>query len=291
MWRPLLAWPRARLDAWARAQGLAWIEDPANADPAHDRTHLRHHVLPSLRERWPTADVALARSAALCAQAADLLAAQDAATLRMLLAAPGPGDASGAPANDRHAAITVAALATLPVAARARALRAWVAGLSLPPLPASAITAIDRLLDARPDSAAEYRWPGGLIRAWRGQLHAMPQSPAPPLDWSLEWDGRQALPLPGGGSLALEGADAFDQTMRVHARRGGERMRLPGRSHSHALKHLLQDAGVPPWRRARMPLLSDSGGHVLAAGDQLLAAPLHDWLRERGARLSWRDLA
>src|SRR5690606_17807033 len=109
-------------------------------------------------------------------------------------------------------------------------------------------------------------------------LHAMPLPAPVPADWSITWDGRQALALPGGGSLSLEGAEAFDPPLRVHHRRGGERMRLPGRAHSHALKHLLQDAGIPPWHRARMPLLSDADGRVLAAGDGLLAAPLHDWL-------------
>ena len=99
------------------------------------------------------------------------------------------------------------------------------------------------------------------------------------------------LALPGGGWLSLEGADAFEAPLSVHARRGGERLRLPGRVHSHALKHLLQDTGVPPWLRTCMPLLSDAGGELLAAGDRLLSARLHDWLQARGARLEWRDMA
>ncbi|HEY4528819.1 MAG TPA: tRNA lysidine(34) synthetase TilS, partial [Luteimonas sp.] len=67
MWRPLLQQPRARIEAWARAHGLAWIEDPANADPAHARSLLRHRVMPLLRSHWPGADAAFARSAAFCA--------------------------------------------------------------------------------------------------------------------------------------------------------------------------------------------------------------------------------
>src|SRR5690606_24536585 len=84
MWRPLLDQPRARLEAWARARGLAWIEDPANADPAHDRTFLRATLMPLFRQRWPAAGSAFARSASLSADAADLLAAGDAAALRGL---------------------------------------------------------------------------------------------------------------------------------------------------------------------------------------------------------------
>src|SRR5690606_11933053 len=51
--RPLLDWTRAQLADWAAAQGLAWIEDPANADPRYARTALRHQLLPYLRQHWP----------------------------------------------------------------------------------------------------------------------------------------------------------------------------------------------------------------------------------------------
>ncbi|MEL6577635.1 MAG: tRNA lysidine(34) synthetase TilS, partial [Pseudomonadota bacterium] len=39
--RPLLGHSRAELRAWLRAEGLGWIEDPTNADPAFDRTRAR----------------------------------------------------------------------------------------------------------------------------------------------------------------------------------------------------------------------------------------------------------
>jgi tRNA(Ile)-lysidine synthase len=73
----------------------------------------------------------------------------------------------------------------------------------------------------------------------------------------------------------------------VHARQGGERIVLPGREHSHALKHVLQDLGVPPWERERLPLLSDAQGRLLAVGDLVHAASFDAWLRERDARLVW----
>ena len=66
---------------------------------------------------------------------------------------------------------------------------------------------------------------------------------------------------------------------------------LAGRAHSHALKHVLQDQGVPPWRRERLPLLSDADGELLAAGDAILSARLDAWLRGRGARLRWTCVA
>ena len=75
--------------------------------------------------------------------------------------------------------------------------------------------------------------------------------------------------------------------MTVRTRAGGERIALPGRRHSHALKHVLQDLGVPPWERAHLPLLVGDGDDVHAAGDLAYSAPFDAWLRTHGARLRW----
>ncbi|WIX27113.1 tRNA lysidine(34) synthetase TilS [Xanthomonas arboricola pv. corylina] len=69
---------------------------------------------------------------------------------------------------------------------------------------------------------------------------------------------------------------------------GGERIVLPQRAHSHRLKHLLQALDLPPWQRARLPILW-ADGQVLAAGDRIVSAALNDWLRAHGASLRWRD--
>ena len=91
--------------------------------------------------------------------------------------------------------------------------------------------------------------------------------------------------LPDGGTLALEGAPRFDATVQVRTRVGGERIVLPGRTHSHQLKHVLQERGLPPWERARLPLLFATDGTLLAAGTDILAAPFVQWLSEHAARL------
>jgi tRNA(Ile)-lysidine synthase len=87
------------------------------------------------------------------------------------------------------------------------------------------------------------------------------------------------------------GADGFEADVIVHARRGGERLQLPGRAHSHALKHVLQEAGMPPWQRERLPLLCAADGALLAAGDRLCSATLASWLDARNARLQWTVVA
>lgn len=273
LWRPLLAVPRALLQQYAREHGLRWIEDPSNASEHHDRNYLRQRVLPTLAQRWPQAAGALARSAALLATQSDLLADED---VRRLARLQGLDPAT----------LSVPALLAQPPAWRDRLLRAWVAALGLPPLPGDALATIaGELLPARADARAEFAWAGAVIRRWRDLLHAGRPLPPLPEGWSARWDGRAPLPLPTGEHLRFEPAAGFDAPLHVRGRVGGERLVLPGREHSSELKHLLQDLGVPPWQRARLPLLFAPDGELLAAGDVVISAWLKDWLSRHAARL------
>lgn len=278
LWRPLLDVPRATLRGHAEAQRLSWIEDPASSDARFDRNFLRNAVMPLLRERWPHAAGSLARSAELCAQASDLLDAEDAQALAGALRDPRTLDCD--------------ALRELPASRRARVLRRWIAGLQLPLLPGNGIERIEReLLAAAHDANPRFDWAGARVQRWRGLLHAEAIRAPLPREWSVAWDGSAPLSLPTGDTLRLAGAARFDAPLRAHARQGGEHIALPGRTHTHALKHVLQDAGLPPWRRERLPLLSDPGGELLAAGDAIVSARLAAWLTAHGARLEWATLA
>ena len=278
LWRPLLEVPRDALRAYATEHGLSWIEDPSNDDASLDRNFLRTQLLPLLRSRWPHADAAFCRSATLSGEATDLLDASD----EMALAS----------AREDEATLVANTLRALPAARRARVLRRWVLQRGLPPLPANGIACIERdLLEGRADSEARFEWAGACIQHWRGRLHARAVVPALPLEWSQRWDGTDVLQLPGGATLTLAGVAHFETPMRVHARQGGERIQLPGRSHRHALKHVLQVQGIAPWRRLAMPLLSSEDGVLQAAGDGIVSAALDAWLQAHGARLHWRDSA
>lgn len=279
MWRPLLDTPRAALMAYAQTQSLRWIEDPSNQETALDRNFLRHRVLPLLRERWPAADAAFARAAGLAAASSALLAEQDAQWLAAVRREP-------------DASLSVPALQGLSFAQRARVLRRWVADLGWPPLPAEGVARIEADLlgtDVDADRMPRFAWQGADIRRWRDGLYAVEPGRALPVAWSCLWDGCAPLRLPNGDRLALIGASGFDAPLRVHARRGGERL-LPagGDGHHRTLKHLLQAQGILPWERARMPLLSDAGDNVLlAAADRVSSSGFEAWLRSHDARLLW----
>lgn len=274
-WRPLLDTPRSELLAYADLHGLAWLEDPSNEDLRHDRNFLRQRVLPLLHERWPQADAAFTRSAVLSADAAELLQREDALALALARTAD-------------PRALSVPALLELPAARRARVLRRWIEELGLPPLPGEGVAQIESdLLPARADARARFEWCDGVIERWRDLLHAQWRREPLPVEWNIEWNGREPLPLPGGDLLRLEGAESFPSPLRVFARQGGERIVLPGRAHSHTLKNLLQELGVPPWEREALPLLSDGAGELVAIADLAYSAGFDAWLRATGARLHW----
>lgn len=274
VWRPLLQVARSALLAYAREHALEWIEDPSNCVDEADRNFLRLQVMPLLRTRWPQADAAFARSAELSAQSQRLHEGADQEALQRCAIAPGVLD--------------TARLQRQPRERRARLLRQWVRNCGLPPLPAAGVEAIERdLLPAAHHADAQFAWQGARIRRWRGELHLLSTTLALPPHWSVHWDGRAPLALPDGGSLVLHGAaDGFDTPLQISARRGGERIQLPGRGHSHALKDLLQQQGLPPWQRRQLPLLFD-GQTLMAAGDRVIGATLQQWLDEHSATLHW----
>jgi tRNA(Ile)-lysidine synthase len=273
--RPLLDVARGALRAYADAHALDWIDDPGNADDAFDRNFLRHRVLPLLRERWPHAAASFARSAALCRADAALLDDGDAQAL-------------AAARTLDPATLRIDVLRSLPAPRRARVLRRWLREHRLPPLPAHLHDVIgQQLIDPRADAQPRVEWAGAELRAWRDLLHAGRMHRPLPRAWRQTWDGRVPLALPDAATWRLEGAATLPEGCVARARQGGERIVLPGRRHSHALKHVLQDLGVPPWQREHLPLLSTREGELLAAGDLVVSHRFDAWLREHGARLHW----
>lgn len=271
LWRPLLAMPRARLVAHAQAHGLCWLDDPANTDPRLTRNHLRHAVLPMLRGHWPGSDAALARSAQLLAEADELMQAD---SRRLLAECLRP---------DPRVLDLRRLTSALPSRGR-RALRCWLADHGAAPV---GVEALDELLEIWPrlraDANAE-RWLGGLrVRLWHGDAWLGDDNP--PRVPDMPWDGRGGMPLPGGGSLVLEGAPGFDRSLQVRSRRPGDAIRLARRP-SQSLKALLPTLGLPPWQRDGVPLLCD-GETVLAVADLAYAEVFDHWLRQHGARLRW----
>ena len=73
--------------------------------------------------------------------------------------------------------------------------------------------------------------------------------------------------------------------LRLAARKGGEKIRLDGQSHTKKLKKLLQEEGIVPWMRDRVPLIY-SGDELVAVGDLWVAA---EAAASPGVGIRWTD--
>lgn len=278
--RPFLHVRRERIEAWARERGLDWIEDPSNRDPAVARSALRQRVMPALTAVRSDAVEGLLRTADAAAEAA-ALAAEIAGEDRRGCAGPVSGS------------IDLRRLGELSAARRRNLLRLWPAHHGLPSPPPRQVDAIERdLIPARPDAAPLVAWPGAEVRRYQDWLFLMPPlAPVPDVS-ETPWNMTAPLPLPAGcgwlTAIPVVGAGLCREagSFSVRFRRGGERLRLPGRAHDTELGTWLQAAGVPPWTRARLPLIY-AGDRLAAVADYLICEGFSADANETGYRLRW----
>jgi tRNA(Ile)-lysidine synthase len=284
--RPLLDVPAEALVDYGVTvllpQGLGWLTDPMNADPAYDRGYLRHEMTPILRRRFPAAAGAVGRSAALAAEAAGLLDELARA------------DAREAVIAHRLSLAPLRALSP----ARQRNLVRFLArerGWAIPP-ERRLREGLTQLLEAAPGRQPVLRWSGHEIRRFRQHLHLL-DAVAPggdPGDTPLEWPESGPLVLGGPrGELSLRRSTGAGLSpavvadgLQVAFRSGGERVRAGADRHHRTLKYLFQSQGIVPWMRCHLPLVF-ARAQLAAVADLWMA----DWAAagptETGLEIVW----
>jgi len=276
--RPLIDVSRTDLEAYAAAQGLRWVDDPSNEDLRFDRNYLRHEVLPAMEQRWPGAIERIARSADLAGEAASML--DDLAAIDLQSA------------GNRVTRIEVEGLLPLSTARQRNLLRYAIRRAGLPPPGAARLaTMIDSVLHAREDAQPLVEWRDAELRRYRGRLYLL--SPVVPTAWPVEGRPLADKPLalgPGMGTLRLAPGSprglsraTLEHGLSVRWREGGEEIKLSGHKHTKKLKKLLQDEGVVPWLRDRLPLVY-AGERLVAVADLWVAA---DAASEPGTSVCW----
>jgi len=278
--RPMLDVPGDALRDYATAAEIGWIDDPSNQDQVLDRNYLRHEVLPKLDQRWPDAASRLRRSAELAGEAAALLAELaeiDRTTL---------GDCPDRLALDR--------LRELSRVRQRNVLRHVVRLLGLPVPGASQLgNIVDELVPARDDAQPLVRWPGAEVRRYRNQLYIIAGNAlGMTCDAGQVVSGNRVDVGPGLGTLVFTpGAPAglsdevIQSGLELRFREGGEDFQPSGQAHTRKLKKMLQEAGVVPWMRERLPLLY-SDGQLVAVGDLWIAAHAAS---EPGVAVGWEN--
>ena len=256
--RPWLHVPREGIERYVRQHRLAHIEDESNADPRFARNRLRLAVWPALVGAFPSAEAALACTAAWAQEATECL--RDLAGIDLAAIAS-------------QAGLDLRGWQALSPARRSNALRAW---LALQMGAAAEASLVTRLMAELPDAGpATWETGRGALKRYRGMLRCVPAgsvlTPLQAREPTLSVQRAGTFHLPGwGGSLiatrvrqdgvSLAWLGHVELKMRLGAEQFQAGMLRPPRS----LKKQFQAAAVPPWQR---------NGPLLFSGGQLVFVP------------------
>jgi tRNA(Ile)-lysidine synthase len=261
--RPLIERTREEVEAFLMAQGVSFVSDPMNVDPAFLRTRIRHEVLPALARAagFPVVPH-LAAFARLAAEDEALLGElADGAWSRLVLA-DGSLDAVGVRA--------------LEPPLRRRVLARLLAGAGAEVDEASLSRALGAVETGRPVTLRGGRQRGGLqLRTSGGRVRCVrrPAPGAPPgtlvlagegatgLQEGTGWTFTVAPTPPPPGTLGLPLPEGTGWPLTVRTRRPGDRVRGP--AGSRKLQDVMVDRRIPAERRDLLPVVTDAEGALL----------------------------
>jgi tRNA(Ile)-lysidine synthase len=87
--------------------------------------------------------------------------------------------------------------------------------------------------------------------------------------------------------LSLSDIDArLADPLHVRLRQGGERIKPAGDAYTRELRDLFQQAMIPPWRRAGVPLLY-AGNEIVSVADRWMSARGKAIFEQVGAMPRW----
>ena len=267
--RPWLEVSSQDILTYATKAKLSWIEDDSNSDTRFLRNLIRNDVLSILDEARDGWRAAAARSIQLVSESAQVLRSVATDDLKHCL-------------GSQPASINIAKLLALPVERQSLCLRAWLSSAKLKaPSQVKTLEILKQLRDTHNDTKLSFRLEGKELRRWAGNL--VLRDPTPTVKATdalvkvLDWQGQEEMSLGiWGGVLRFEACqdneDGFDAeklmagNLEVRPRKGGEKIKLHRLRPSKNLKHLFQAAGVPPFDRARLPLVWLNDELIYAAG-------------------------
>lgn len=259
--RPLLRTSRRQITAYARAEGLQWVEDPTNMSADFFRNRVRHDLLPAIRRTRPSIEqdlIAVARKAARWR--AEVEAVVDEFGIQLVASAPGLD--VPAPMLVQRTCEELAALWPA-IAARAGAIldRRGVERLAMftrtgrvgARIPLAGGWEVVRSRDHFQLRASQVERATAAALALSNDTRWGEWSFAPNDTKSIERDDSWSAWLPVDAPLVVRPWQAGDAMV---AREGGSPRKV---------KHFLSEAGVTGHQRAGWP--------VVLAGDQIVWIP------------------
>jgi tRNA(Ile)-lysidine synthase len=261
--RPLLSEKRATLEAYASQRGLRYIEDESNTDQRYLRNAIRHSVMPVLDTLSPGYSERIARSAMHFQAAQDLMlevAQQDFASC------------------STDAGLGIAAMRALSPARRDNLFRYWFsrAGVRMPTT--SRLKEMQsQLFEGREDARITVHHDTVAIHRYKNIVYLSAQNTRVSEQDQLRefvWEGQDHIHFPAfAGRLYFDTAEhgldvswLKQQSLTMHLRRGGERLKLAENRPTRDMKSHFQSLQIPFWQRERLPYVSVGRELLFAAG-------------------------
>jgi tRNA(Ile)-lysidine synthase len=253
--RPLLSISKIDIETYAKDNALQWIEDDSNQNTDLDRNFMRHQVMPLLISRYSGLNKTLSRTAQHMAEASHLLAE---------LAQTDATDALAKGVYQNQQSLLVAKLVAMSEARAKNVLRWWL-GLHNLMMPNAELLEqiLQQLLHARADAGIHIQIaPNRSIKRYLGLAYIV-KDIMPAENYHVLWQGESVVQLTPNDRLFFEPMKGqgiaqnklANDALRIRLREGSERFRPELGRPSRTLKHILQTHKIPPWQRARMPLV------------------------------------
>jgi len=259
--RPMLEFSRDEIIVYAENNNLEWIEDPSNQNSGIDRNLIRNEILPLIKTRWPQVDGSLVQVAQLQQDSLEVIEAMAATDLASIIA--------------EDDTISLTALRLLSQVRQLNVLRFWI-NRNAQDRPTGNILhqLVNNVINAADDAEPLLRWNNTEVRRFQQRLYLLPVLKEHDENMCLTWSLKDELVLNTLGiKLSVRrnkspglSASLLEKPLTVRFRQSGEKIKPAGRKNTHTLKKLMQEAGIPPWMRARIPLLYHNDELVCVCG-------------------------
>jgi len=279
--RPLLDASRQALQEYAAQYQITWCDDESNDNTQFERNFVRNGVMPLLASRYPAVKSVLARSASHIAEANDLLDSLAKIDAEDLL---------------QNNSLCLQGLTSLDLPRAKNLLRWWFAQNQLAMPTSEHLTEIiQQLFNAKPDANINIQLQNLSLKRYQKRAYLCAERFAEAFD--MVWNGESHLILPNGGILHFKQVTGTGLALkhgmtklRISSRDGGERFKPDILRPTRTLKHLLQEANIPPWLREHLPLIywHDTLALVPNIG---IAHELQALENDLGLEIIWQDIA
>ncbi|PKI14693.1 tRNA lysidine(34) synthetase TilS [Colwellia sp. 12G3] len=265
--RPLLSVSRQEIETYAKTHQLSWVEDESNLDTCYDRNFIRQQIMPLLRERWPSINNTINRSASHCLAGQELLdelAEQDLVICKA-----------------SSTSLYTQALKVLSPARFNNVIRFFLAHQDYLMPSTEQLKQVRQQLQASEDKTPQIKVGQCVLRRFKEQLFITPNY-IDISDWRREIDlskGSIVIELPDnlgklsvnieltqGNAQPLVCLPAQGQQVSVSFSHNNPKCLPDFRMHSRSLKKVLQELNVEPWQRKRTAFLYYDDQLVAAIG-------------------------